>query len=93
MDAHVDIKVLNHERDSMQEEIKRLERIVDMLNQTQSKASLELEGNQFDIAAEEISSLTNTIDNTILHFNLLITQIDKMIDDVTNYVNSAYGGK
>lgn len=92
MDAHVEIKVLQHERDFMQGEIRKLEQVIELVRTKQSAASMELDGNQFDIASKEISNLVRTINNTILHFNLLIAQLDKMVEDVSKYVASGYGG-
>ena len=92
MDACVEIKTLQHEKEFMEAEIRRLENVINLIEEKENRASVDLEGNQFDIASEEISFLERTIENTILHLKLLINHLEVLINHVNEYTNSCYGG-
>ena len=91
MDAHVDIKVIQHEKEFLNQEIRRLERIIELVEAKQEKASEELEGNQFEIASEEIAELVRKVENSILHMNLLIGNLEEIEETLRNYIENKYG--
>ena len=92
MDAHVDLKVLEHEKDFLQKEIRHLENIKDRISRKQEIASEDLEGDQFEMASGEIENIVSSIDDSIAHLEALITDIEGMIDKITSYTQCLYEG-
>ena len=92
MDAHVDLKVLEHEKDFLQKEIKHLESIKERISRKQEIASSDLEGDQFDMASGEIENVISSIDDSIVHLESLISDIDEMIEKITSYTKCVYEG-
>ena len=88
--AHVDIKTLMHEKEFIEEEVNKLERMVEMIEAAQNRASF-LEGRQFDIADTEIKQLIDKIEASRIHLKTLSSDLDKIIEDVQKYVDSKYG--
>ena len=91
--ARTYIKTLEIEQEHLENACVHLEKMSDMISSKQQVASQDLEGNQFEIATEEINQLLSKIEASRLHLKTLSADIETMIEDVKQYLTTAYEGK
>lgn len=92
MDVHVDLAELQQQMSLIDSTISNLQEVCNTIRTKRQRSSAELEGNQFDIASENIDKACKGVESSISKMEKLKAHLKKLYNEIEEYTKCCYGG-